>query len=206
MTLRFSRRMTLFLALASILLSGGFIFGTKHFDNYFPLQEGQSLEYEVKRSKDGAVVEQVKEKVTNLAEQTLEGKRVVPRKYDIGGKTFLAFFNRDTEGIMFMATKGEKDAKPNLLPHPFYYIKNPLEVGASWGKGDGPKGRIDSVSETVTVPAGTFRKCVKVKITYPGSMPMSEGTLWFAEKVGIVKSTYVYKNAMKEEFQLLAAH
>jgi hypothetical protein len=54
------------------------------------------------------------------------------------------------------------------------------------------------------VPAGTFKNCVKVKISYPPTLPMREGFFWFAEKVGIVQSAYIYKDSLKEDFQLLA--
>lgn len=206
---RLSRTRIFVGALTAVIFAGGFIFTGRHFENYFPLQEGLSLEYNVKRSKDGEIVEQAKEKVTNLAAKTLEGKKVVPRKYEVKDeknveKTFMGFFHKDNEGVMLWATQAEKDGQPNLLSTPFYYVKNPLEVGTVWGSGEGPKGAIESISETVTVPAGTFKKCVKVKITYPPNMAMSEGFFWFAERIGIVKSSYVYKNSMKEEFQLLS--
>ncbi|MBM4283923.1 MAG: hypothetical protein FJ128_01560 [Deltaproteobacteria bacterium] len=199
-----SRRGLLAAALGAIIFAGGFIFGAKHVDNYFPLQEGLTLEYAVKRTKDGAVVEQIKQKVTNLAQQTLDRKRVVPRKYEMAGVSFMGYFSKDSEGVMFLATKGEKDPKPVVLPNPFYYLKDPLKVGEVWGTGDGPKGRIESVSDTVVVPAGAFKECVKVKITYPATMPMKEGYFWFAEKIGIVQSAYIYKDAMREEFQLIS--
>ena len=113
-----------------------------------------------------------------------------------------AFFFNDKEGIIFYATQAEKDNEPKVFPHSFYYIKNPLKVGTTWGGGESPRGSIESVTETVTVQAGTFANCVKVKITYPQSMPMNESVYWFAEKTGIVKSSYLYKDSAREQFEL----
>ena len=170
------------------------------------------LEYDVTRKKGNEINEKSKLIVSNLASTNIDKKTVIPRKYESkkdikdnkSKSEFLAYFHNDNDGILFLATKTEKDTQPKLFPTPFYYIKNPIEVGTTWGGGEVPKGYIENINETVVVPAGTFIKCVKVKITYPPQMPLNEAVFWFAEKVGIVKSHYHYKNSMEEDFQLTA--
>lgn len=204
-----SRKTMVFLIfIISISLVGFKLFG-KHFETFFPLDEGIVLEYDVTRKKGTEINEKNKLTVSNLASKNVENKTAIPRKYEIKKDNnvrseFLAFFHNDNDGILFLATQTKKDSQPQLFATPFYYVKNPLKVGTSWGGGELPKGYIESVSETVVVPAGTFDNCVKVKITYPPKMPMNEAVFWFAEKVGIVKSHYKYKNSMEEDFQLTA--
>lgn len=44
---------------------------------------------------------------------------------------------------------------------PLFFLKNPLEIGTVWENRDG-RYEVTSLSETVTVPAGTFKNCVEV--------------------------------------------
>lgn len=183
-------------------ITGFKIFG-KHMENFFPLDEGRSWIYDFTRTKGSQTVEKGKVTITNLAAKVIEGKNAVPRKYEYSNKrVFQVFFQNDTQGILFIATKGEKDSEPKPFAAPFYYIKNPLETGASWGGGQVPQGTVQSTTERVTVPAGEFKNCVQVKLTYPPNMAMAEATIWFAEKVGIVKSSYRHRDGLEEQFQL----
>jgi len=203
-----AKKLWLLLLIWVVIGVTGFRFATKHSENYFPLEAGISLEYDFKRTK-GELQEKGKVTVTNLAARKLQDKMVVPRKYDMkkeqgGNQAYLAFFYNDKEGVQFFAVQAEKESDPKLMSPPFYYIKNPLETGTTWGSGDSPRGRIESVSESITVPAGTFKNCVKVNLTFPQTMPMQEATFWFAERIGIIKSIYRYKDAREEQFQLTA--
>jgi len=203
-----ARKLWFFFLIMLVIGVTGFRFSTKHIDNYFPLEEGMILEYDFRRTK-GDLEEKGKVTVTNLAVRNLENKMVVPRKYEMKkdanvSQTYLAFFYNDKEGILFFAVQAEKESNPKVMSPPFYYVKNPLEVGTAWGGGESPQGKIESVNESITVPAGTFKSCVKVKLTFPQTMPMQEATFWFAEKIGIIKSIYRYKDAREEQFQLTA--
>ncbi len=195
--------------LAAALAVAGFTLFEKHFENYFPLQEKMTLEYALTRSRADGSKEEGKLFVTNLAPSKLENMTVVPRRYEIKiqdtlKQSYSVFFHNDKDGLLFFAIQTEKESQPQLITPPFYYLKNPLKTGAAWGGGDTPRGSVESVGETVTVPAGTFKGCVRVKLTFPPDKPLAEGTFWYGEKVGIVKSTYVYRNAMKEEFRLVS--
>jgi len=202
-----SRKTMVFLIfIISLSLVGFKLFG-KHFETFFPLDEGLVLEYDVTRKKGTEIDDKSKLTVSNLPSRMVEKKTAIPRKYEIKKANnvkseFLAFFYNDKDGVLFLATQTGKDGQPKPFPTPFYYLKNPLKVGTTWGGGEIPKGFVESVNETVVVPAGTFDNCVKVKLTYPPKMPMNEAVFWFAEKVGIVKSLYKYKNSMEEVFQL----
>jgi|YNPNPStandDraft_1061719.scaffolds.fasta_scaffold01723_3 hypothetical protein len=194
------------LVLTALLLFCGLRLNIRHVDNYFPLEAGLTLEYDYQRTK-GNLKETGRLTVTNMAPETLANRKVVPRKYDMRKasgttQTYLAFFHPDGSGVLFWALKTPKDPQPQTLPHPFYYVKHPLETGNAWGVGQEPRGRLESVSESLTVPAGTFKNCLKVKLTFPDNTPIREASLWFAEKVGIVQSVYLYRDGTEELFRL----
>ena len=73
------------------------------------------------------------------------------------------------------------------------FVPFPLEVGATWQFSDEPPmtGEILSLSETVTVPAGTFENCLEMKLTW---VDPSGGTLInvtnFAPNVGRVRNVF----------------
>lgn len=194
------------LILSVLFIVCAFKFATRHVDNYFPLEAGVTLEYEYLRTK-GEQKEKGRLQVTNLPPETLEDRKVVPRKYEMhkgtgAPQTYVAYFHPNGNGIWFWALKTDKDPRPQILPQPFYYVKNPLESGSTWGEAAGPRGRLESISETLTVPAGSFKNCLKVKVTFPADKPLEEATLWFAEKVGIIKSLYRYRDGTEELFRL----
>ena len=197
----------LVILLASAVLCG-FIF-EKHIDNFFPMEEGRKFEYSYTRAKDNAIIEKAAVTVTNNPKRTWEQKTVMPRTYEkLNDKkekqVHTVFFHNDGEGIMMVAFQGEKDGQPKALPHKLAYLRSPLKVGNRWGGGDDPQGVIDSLSDKVAVPAGTFDGCIKVKLTYPSNLPVQEAFLWFAENVGVVKSLHRYRDGSREEFELKA--
>ncbi len=202
------KRLRLAGILAAALGLAGFTLFEKHYENYFPLTEKMTLEYALTRTNPDGVQETGKMFVTNLAPTRLENKTVVPRRYEMkiqeGRQSYSVFFHNDRDGILFFANKTEKEAQPQPATPPFYYLKSPLKPGASWGGGDSPRGLVESVAETVTVPAGTFKGCVRVKLTFPPGKPLAEGIFWYGEKVGIVKSVNLYRNGQKEEFHLIS--
>jgi len=187
----------------------GFTLGTRHYENFFPLQEKTTWEYAVSRTRPGGAAEKGKLTVTNLARTRVENQSTVPRQYEIsfGGaapKKYTVFFHNDGDGLLFYAVQTEKDAAPQMARPPFYYLKNPLNPGTVWGGEGSPRGRVEGVRETVRVPAGTFRDCVRVKLSFPPGKPLSEGEIWYAERVGIVKSIFRYHDGLTEEFLLTA--
>ncbi len=71
-----------------------------------------------------------------------------------------------------------------------YKLKAPVEVGTTWTDDQDPQHtfEIESVTDEVTVPAGTFENCVKVR--EEGVDEYGEYTVltWFNDDVGVVKS------------------
>lgn len=190
-----------------LFILAGFTLGTRHFENYFPLQEKVTWEYAVSRTRPGGTPEEGRLTVTNLALARVEQRPVTPRRYVLTlgptKQSYTVFFHNDREGMLFFAVQTEKEAQPRVAEPPFYYLKNPLSPGASWGKEKEPQGRVESVRETVHVPAGTFRDCVVVKITFPPGKPLKEGKIWYGEQVGIVQSEFRYHDGLTETFRLV---
>ena len=57
---------------------------------------------------------------------------------------------------------------------------------------------IESLSDEVKVPAGTFQDCVKIKQAGENDAGMSvKGYEWYAPKVGVVKSVVTIKQKSK---------
>jgi hypothetical protein len=58
---------------------------------------------------------------------------------------------------------------------------------------------IESVSDEVTVPAGTFKDCLKIKQVGENDAGTSVmGYEWYAPKVGVVKSMVTIKKTTKD--------
>ena len=74
-----------------------------------------------------------------------------------------------------------------------YKLKAPIQVGTQWSDDQDPQHtfEIESVTDEVTVPAGTFGNCVKVR-EHNVAQGGDEWDIftWFKTGVGIVKSEY----------------
>ncbi len=194
--------------LGLLLLAAGFTLGTRHYENYFPLQEKLIWEYAVRRSRTGSATEEGRLTITNLSPTRVEQRRVTPRRYEFSlgpsRESYTVYFHNDGEGVLFYALQTDKESQPRMAEPPFYYLKNPLSPGAGWGGGGSPQGRVEGVRERVAVPAGTFRDCVVVSLTFPPGRPLKEGRIWYAERVGIVQSEFRYPDGRTETFRLTA--
>lgn len=87
---------------------------------------------------------------------------------------------------------GESTEQEPLRPAPQFFLKAPLQVGASWKNRDG-RYAITMVGESVTVPAGTFPDCLEV-------------TRWSASGTATVITLYAPGVGMvqrEERFQIL---
>lgn len=144
---------------------------SKGSESYYPLKEGNVREYQIKMV-SGKINKLV---VTNLASRELQGKKVTPCKNDVSGKSsFIDFIVADDSGVYVFARQRLADLEPEILKSPSYILKNPIQVGTTWEinykiclvANNIPcilKETIESKNETVTVPAGTFKDCVKLK-------------------------------------------
>ena len=72
------------------------------------------------------------------------------------------------------------------------FVPFPLVVGATWQFSDDPPmtAEILSLSETVTVPAGSFENCLELRTTWIESGNTLENVTDFAPNVGRVRNVY----------------
>lgn len=171
-------------------------------ESYYPLKEGMRWEYLVISSTSDTK----KLIITNLAQQEVQGKKVAPRKWDLGGHIFIEFMEKDNAGVYRYAEQiGEKGA-PILVTPKECHLRFPVSEGNSWNMSTKMGNStlnitftIESVSENVTVPAGTFKDCLKIKQAGGNDAGDSvTGYEWYAPKVGIVKSLVTIKQKSKD--------
>jgi len=171
-------------------------------ESYYPLKEGMRWEYRV-LSDRGETKNLI---ITNLAPREVKGVKVTPRKWEVGGHTFFELMEKDDNGVYRYAEQKAENAPPEILTPKEWHLKFPVTPGSSWTMttrvgSDLLKVGIttESVSEAVTVPAGTFKDCLKIKQTCEnGGGVAIMGYEWYAPKVGIVKSMVTIKKKSKE--------
>jgi hypothetical protein len=166
-------------------------------ESYYPLKQGMTWQY---RSSLGVLT------VKNLAPRTLAGKTVTPQQ--VGGA--LVFIVDDDTGIYDFAKQSPGDPEPQLLSAPYYqYVQKPVAVGTKWEDQSEttllPRRvsvrrtcTIDMIDDVVTVPAGTFKNCVRVSCAGSALVPVEsrgvaevsvETYSWYAPGVGRVRWT-----------------
>ena len=174
-------------------------------ESYFPLKPGMQWEYNV-TSDQG---QPKKLLITNLAPREVQGTKVTPRKWELGGTTFIELMKKDDSGIYRYAEQAGEQAPPSLITPMECHLKFPVAQGNSWNMatklGNSTVNislTIESVSDEVKVPAGTFKDCLKIKQVGENDAGASVmGYEWYAPKVGIVKSMVTIKQKTKEGTQ-----
>lgn len=191
--------------------------------NYFPLEKGMTRVYRqtvITRNKGNAggfEKSELAAAATDLAPRTVGGKSVVPRLYSDGR---VLYFTRSGDGVALIGKSEPGEETPEQIT-PRQVLKLPLAVGATWtsngeteglhrtflgGYGainkpvaaDGPiVYTVESVEDTVRVPAGTFHHCLRVHGVGSGKFDWGQpfGMLtvtmdvmqWYAPGVGLVK-------------------
>lgn len=184
--------------------------------SYFPLQEGLQWRYKVtKTTRDG--VRQQKYIYTNLAQRTVDGQTVSVRRSADGS---LFYFRETGEGVLYAGNELQVGAERKYVRDERIILHYPLKLGDQWQDNTttkllvktGPPQKtefkivadlaldvsLDALDETVIVPAGIFRHCIK--ISKQGSEFKDAGNYigrtvvrvkessWYAPGVGLVKS------------------
>jgi hypothetical protein len=170
-------------------------------ESYFPLKEGRRWEYNV-ISNQG---ETKKLLITNLAPREVSGAKVTPRKWELGGTIFVELMKQDDTGTYRYAEQKGENAPPSLITPIECHLKFPITEGNSWNMttrlGNSTLNlslTIESVSDEVRVPAGTFKDCLKVKQVGENDAGTAVlGYEWYAPKVGVVKSMVTIKQKSK---------
>lgn len=183
-------------------------------NQYFPLQKGLELTYKVTTEypKDK---QQSELTISNIGKINFDEKSYFVRRTSSG---IDYYHNHDETGTFREGLRTLVELKPRLDLERRYVLKLPLEVGSSWSEITRPlllmrvhpykelaapdsqipmAYEIESISETITVAAGTFDNCIKVVAegkTEVYTDPVNGYTdipffveEWYAPNVGLVK-------------------
>jgi hypothetical protein len=156
--------------------------------DYFPLRVGDSWTY--RNTEEGGYTLKV------VSEEPQAG---VPSRFVVelsSGVKILNTYSKTDGWVLWHAERyPEHEGLEAKYEPPRQYLRNPLAVGLEWEwRGKDPtqverseKNTVAGV-EDVTVPAGKFRAMKVVCTVTGGATPMIR-TNWYAEGVGLVKST-----------------
>lgn len=192
--------------------------GAKNAEDFYPLEQGMTWEYSgVYLAASGKVEKRAKATVMNFAPRELKDPGshsivVMAQKIDgdispVFGPSvrmiMFEFYANDTDGIYIIAKQGEKDIEPKFWKKNIssYTIINPIKVGTT-KKEECFEIKLDSISDTVTVPAGTFNDCIKVIYTAKTNKGETTKISWYAKGIGRVKTIITWPENTKYISQL----
>ena len=178
-------------------------------ESYYPLKEGMNWEYQFFFKSMLNSIGGQKMIVTNFAHREMRGKTVTPQKVDVLGQSSFVYIGEDNDGIFEFAKQLPNAFEPEINQSPQYILKNPIKVGIRWiieyktvllnqNFSIPLNSTIENIDDIVTVPAGTFQNCVRVKCT--GGINKNLGHFqgkarikvlshsWYAPGVGLIKS------------------
>jgi hypothetical protein len=175
---------------------------------YFPLNEGKAWNYHIALTQEGSTATSAAI-ITSLPSRELLSKVVATQHTEWFGQRQLRFIVQDHAGIYEWANQPDAAPEPIIRETPNYFVKVPIKTGTTWASvwQTSQFGRqitfpttktIESTDEVVTVPAGTFNKCIKIKIAGRTEVDVPTGTVtfegesfeWYAPNVGYVKGTF----------------
>ena len=171
-------------------------------ESYYPLKEGMRWEYNV-TTDHGQPQKLI---ITNLAPREVNGVKVTPRKWEIGGRAFIELMEKTDAGIYRFAEQSAENSPPTIVTPKECHLKFPITGRDSWNMttkvGNSSLNvslTIESVADEVKVPAGTFKDCLKIRQVGENDAGVAVlGHEWSAPKVGVVKSTVIIKTKTKE--------
>jgi hypothetical protein len=137
-------------------------------DDYFPLKPGMAWTFRFLGS-TGATGEMT---TINRPARKVFGFTTIPQQNLGGDKTYIEFYADDGAGIRHVAIEQNAGLQSRLSDHS-YVIKLPIKIGTTWHEIDRAfdgtlyqaTTTIESVDDKITVPAGTFSRCVRIKST-----------------------------------------
>jgi hypothetical protein len=225
--------------LVALLSGGGLPGCQPKAESYYPLTPGSSWRYvtsgEVRtfagwvmeedgihRGTVGKDIDNFVIEVSTQPPRDLAGREATPMmtSSELHQGFWFSFWVRDGLGIAEVGRQPRGASEPTVLKPPVYALRFPLAVGTTWDTSE-PAGfgadqltlegtaHITSISDSVTVPAGTFRRCVRIDSEAAGQMRVEHlygrnvagdanfernTTLWLAPDVGPVK--YVSRERM----------
>ena len=164
--------------------------------DYHPCKKGVTKEYTVHLQFSSGRTQDDSFFTKELGQQIVDGKKVFILKND-RGKTF--YILKDNSGVCEYAVQDKNDIEPKVTNPPECVIKYPIKKGTTWSeKGVVPFyqkyiGKIDvtftieSVHDTVTVQAGTFKNCLKIRSSGEKDGFSTQRYYWYAPDVGLIK-------------------
>ena len=203
------------IAVSLVLLSLLCAACTSKQQSYFPLNKGYKWRYDVALiTRDGLDKQQYI--INNIGMGKLNGELVYLRE-SLGGE--ILYYSNTTEGIYYLGNKDSFTFNAEFEENRQLVIPEPIIVDDIWEqttltkllKKTGPpqktefkiiakvptQAKIESINETITVPAGQFENCLKLTTSgstfkdagnYVGLTLVSvEQTSWYAPGVGLIK-------------------
>jgi len=132
-----------------------------------------------------------------------------------GESVSLKFFSLENDqGVKSVAHQGPQDQSLKMVEHDAWEIKYPLAAGTTWTSTEVVKPLkeelfvtltcvIETMDDVVTVPAGTFQRCMRVRKSFSGKVDMGsyggnpevtvERLSWYAPALGFIKGSAVTK-------------
>ena len=196
----------LILCLLGVLTSGCTSVGE---NSYFPLNSGLEWQYRVtSRNLSGQQIHQLQ--VENKGQQRYAEETYYVRRTNTDTDYF---FQEDAAGIFRAGKRRLSESAPQWDDPKRYVLKYPLSIATRWVNEtrlyalQDPPGpppafpmtySIEAMKDTVTVPAGTFRGCIRIKgegvirlpadpITGLSQAVMVTTFEWYAPGAGLVK-------------------
>jgi hypothetical protein len=124
------------------------------------------------------------------------------------------FSAENDEGVRIIADQGPSDDSPHIKDPNAWDLKYPLAAGKTWIKKDEIHSlkekftapityAIEAMDDVVSVPAGTFKNCMRIKESFSGKVNFSshggeaevelEAHSWYTPGIGEIKSAYNIK-------------
>ncbi len=199
--------------LASILLLSVSSGCNRSDRSYYPLDEGRQWEYRLWGKVQSAERPEVflagqTLRIEMLPRRELDHIQAVPRTSRLADLTWTSYLIEDAKGIQEVARQASEGAPVQMIDPPSCVLPFPLKQGNTCTiqqphrVGDlefevtGVR-RVEVVDDSVSVPAGNFTNCVRVKTKATGTLrpghPDAGATLdsevieWFAPEMGLVK-------------------
>lgn len=207
---------TYLLLTGKIIVTGIFLSACTQNDmSYFPLQNGIEWHYGISLKASGAV-ERQKYYVHNTGSRSLEDEILYVQRSLTGLEVLYRKLESGIERVGYMRSQNQPG---KLQPDPLLLIPASIEAGMEWENTiqtrllirKGAPGEsailakvpavnvIESLDETVTVPAGKFERCMRIDTNgfafHSGTQHKSRTLVeikqsrWYAPGVGLVKST-----------------
>ena len=177
---------------------------------YLPLNKGRTWTYSLTTPVPLGKAAPGTMQVTSLGRLELGGQMVTKERVEVGGDTRVLYIAVDDRGVFRHAAKSSEQAEPIIEAAPAYVLDYPLQKGKTWKGRVHPtlleldvsipfESTVESTSATISVPAGEFSDCVKIKTIGSRELPPATNggpvgalllteTAWYAKNVGLVRS------------------